>query len=294
MVMMPGQGTLPLRAGVGLKPEHFADARTGSPEGIWFEVHPENYMIGGGPRLRGLQSIREHYPLSLHGVGASLGGPELTDAGHIKALKRLIDMFEPESVSEHAVWSHANGVYFADLLPLPRTRDAMRRLVDGIDHFQQGIGRQILIENPSNYLPLISEMDEPEFLVAAARQAGCGLLIDVNNIYVSSRNCGIDAEAYLRAIPAELVGEIHIAGFDPDPELGDRLLIDSHAADVSPEVWSLLDLALQLFGPKPVLLERDDNLPGYEKLLAERQLADQAIANVNGELHKLPRERRCA
>lgn len=290
---MRGSGSLPLTAGVGLKPEHFEDARTGSPEGIWFEVHPENYMIGGGPRLRGLQSIREQYPLSLHGVGASLGGPELTDAGHIKALKRLIDLFEPESVSEHAVWSQANGVYFADLLPLPRTQDAMRRLVDGIDHFQQGIGRRILIENPSNYLPLISEMDEPDFLVSAARSAGCGLLIDVNNIYVSSHNCGIDAEAYLRAIPPDLVGEIHIAGFDPDSKLGEQLLIDSHAADVSPEVWALLDLALQLFGARPVLLERDDNLPAYSILLAERQLAEQAISRASAE-NRPPREQRCA
>ncbi len=276
--MMSGVSKLPLHAGVGLKPEHFKDAQTDSPKEIWFEVHPENYMIGGGPRLRGLQSIREHYPLSLHGVGASLGGPELCDQQHIRALKRLIDMFEPESVSEHAVWSSTGGVYYADLFPLPRTAVAMQQLVDGINHFQEGIGRPILIENPSNYLPVISEMDEADFLVSVAQQTGCGLLVDVNNIYVSSHNCGIDADAYLKAIPPQLVGEIHIAGFDPDPKLGGKLLIDSHAADVSEQVWSLLDTALACFGPKPVLLERDDNLPAYPQLLAERSLAEQAIA----------------
>jgi uncharacterized protein (UPF0276 family) len=276
---------LPLNAGVGLKPEHFSEAGLHSPEEIWFEVHPENYMIGGGPRLRGLQSIREQYSLSLHGVGASLGGPELCDAKHITAIRQLIDRFEPESVSEHAVWSRANGVYYADLLPLPRTLLAMQQLVDGVNHFQEGIGRQILLENPSNYLPVVSEMDEADFLVSVAEQTGCGLLIDVNNIYVSSQNCGIDAAAYIHAIPAERVGEIHVAGFDLDPKLGKRLLIDSHAADVAPEVWELLDLALTHFGPKPVLLERDDNLPAYSELLAERTLAEQAIKRAKSLLH---------
>ncbi len=271
---------LPLHAGVGLKPEHFSDVENTSPKEIWFEVHPENYMIGGGPRLRGLQAICEHFPLSLHGVGASLGGAELTDAKHITEMRRLIDLLEPVSVSEHAVWSSTNGVYYADLLPIPRTRVAMQNLVDGVNHFQEGIGRQILLENPSNYLPVASEMDEPDFLVSVARQTGCGLLVDVNNIYVSSRNCGIDAVAYIHAIPSELVGEIHVAGFDPDPNLGEQLLIDSHASDVAPEVWHLLDVALEHFGPKPVLLERDDNLPAYAELLKERALAEQAIERL--------------
>ncbi len=287
---------LPLHAGLGLKPEHFSDAEKHSPKNIWFEVHPENYMIGGGPRLRGLLSIRERFPLSLHGVGASLGGPELTDNAHISALKRLVDLLQPQSVSEHAVWSRANGVYYADLLPLPRTRDAMQRLVDGVNHFQEGIGRQILLENPSNYLPVISEMDEADFLVSIAKQTGCGLLVDVNNIYISSQNCDIDATEYIRAIPADLVGEIHIAGFDVDPNLEQRLLIDSHAADVAPEVWRLLDLALAQFGPKPVLLERDDNLPEYPVLLEERALAEKAIQHSKAILQNATNndDRRCA
>ena len=243
-------------------------------------------MIGGGPRLRGLHSVREQFPLSLHGVGASLGGPELCDTKHITAIRKLIDRFEPESVSEHAVWSSANGVYYADLLPLPRTQLAMQRLVDGVNHFQEGIGRHILLENPSNYLPVVSEMDEADFLVSVSEQTGCGLLIDVNNIYVSSQNCGIDAAAYIHAIPAERVGEIHVAGFDPDPKLGKRLLIDSHASDVAPEVWELLDLALAHFGPKPVLLERDDNLPAYSMLLEERATAEQAIERSNSVSHE--------
>ena len=274
------QSSLPLHAGLGLKPEHFAEVEKHSPNEIWFEVHPENYMIGGGPRLRGLLSIREQFSLSLHGVGASLGGPELTDDRHISALRRLIDLLEPGCVSEHAVWSRANGVYYADLLPLPRTRDAMQRLVDGVNHFQEGIGHKILLENPSNYLPVISEMDEADFLVSVAKQTGCGLLVDVNNIYVSSKNCGINATEYILAIPAELVGEIHIAGFDVDPNLDQQLLIDSHAADVAPEVWDLLSLALTQFGPKPVLLERDDNLPEYPVLLKERARAEKAIQHA--------------
>ena len=282
---------LPRHAGVGLKPEHFAAAQLDSPAEIWFEVHPENYMIGGGPRLRGLSQVRENYPLSLHGVGASLGGPELTDASHISALKYLIELLEPDSVSEHAVWSRLNGVYYADLFPLPRTRIAMQQLVDGITHFQEGIGRSILLENPSNYLPVISEMDEADFLVEVARKAGCGLLVDVNNIYVSSQNCGIDAVSYLNSIPPELVGEIHIAGYDIDPNLGDTLLIDSHASDVAPEVWTLLDVALEHFGPRPVLLERDDNLPDYSQLLAERQIAERAITRA--EAMSLPSPAMC-
>jgi uncharacterized protein (UPF0276 family) len=272
---------LPEHAGIGLKPEHFEAAERDSPIDIWFEVHPENYMVGGGPRLRGLQSIREHFPLSLHGVGASLGGSERTPVEHIRALRRLIDIFEPASISEHAVWSQLDGVYFADLLPLPRTRDAMQGLVDGINHFQEGIGRRILIENPTNYLPVISEMDEADFLVEVAHRTGCGLLVDVNNIYISSRNCGIDAQKYLHSIPANMVGEIHVAGFDLDPNIGTDLLIDSHASDVDEAVWNLLTLALDRFGPKPVLLERDDKLPAFSSLLAERQVAEGMIEQVS-------------
>ena len=282
---------LPNSAGIGLKPEHFTDAKADRPCDIWFEVHPENYMIDGGPRLRGLLSICKDSPLSLHGVGASLGGPDLPDPEHLSALRRLIDLTEPASVSEHAVWSRFEGIYFADLIPLPRTKVAIQRLVNGIDCFQQGIGRKILVENPTNYLPVISEMDEPDFLVNVAKSAGCGLLIDINNLYLSSVNCGIDATAYIHAIPPELVGEIHIAGFDPDPNLGERFLVDSHASPVDQAVWVLLDIALAHFGPKSVLLERDSNLPSYTELLEERNLASQALNKV---LNKKPSKNNAA
>ncbi len=271
---------LPVQAGLGLKPEHFQAAETSSPADIWYEVHPENYFIAGGERLSSLISISQQYPLSLHGVGASLGGPQLPDENHIKEIKRLIDLLNPVSVSEHAVWSRLGNHYFADLLPLPRTKYALKQLVDGIDCYQSGLGRRILIENPTNYLPVITEMDEADFLISAAQSSGCGLLLDVNNLYLSGQNCGLDIDAYLAALPPELVGEIHVAGFDLDPNMGDALLIDSHASDVDQAVWQLLDKALSHFGPKPVLLERDGNLPSYAELLRERKIAQQALQNI--------------
>ena len=277
---MPGQ--LPNRAGVSLKPEYFADVLNADSSktvhsGLWFEVHPENYMTCGGPRLRGLMDIAEQYAISLHGVSASLGGPDLVPDEYLAQLKSLIARVDPVSISEHAVWSRFEGRYYAELLPLPRTADAMTSLVNGVDHMQNAIGRQILLENPANYLPLISEMDEPDFLVQVAKKTGCGLLIDVNNIFVSANNCGIDASSYIKSVPDELVGEIHIAGFDPDPRLGKRLLIDSHGSAVAEPVWQLLSLTLQHYGPKPVLVERDANLPDFKVLLAERDRADGMI-----------------
>ncbi|MEX0943282.1 MAG: DUF692 domain-containing protein [Pseudomonadales bacterium] len=273
---MPVRG-LPASGGVSLKPEYFSGAAALLEENIWFEVHPENYMIEGGPRLKGLMDAAARFPISFHGVGASLGGPTLTPTEHIRELGRLIERVEPASISEHAVWSGVPGQYFAELLPLPRTREAMWRLVDGIDYFQEMLGRSILIENPSNYLPFISEMDEPEFLNEVAKRTGCGLLLDVNNVFVSSNNCGIDPQAYIRTIDRDLVGEIHVAGHTPDEIHGSRLLIDSHAAPVAESVWHLLDVALDHLGPVPVLIERDANLPAFEELLEEKRHADRLL-----------------
>ncbi|RTE66717.1 DUF692 domain-containing protein [Amphritea opalescens] len=269
-----------LGAGLGLKAEHLDDILA-LPTGeevctgghLWFEVHTENYFVAGGPRLNYLRAIRENYDLSFHGVGGSLGYDHQSMPEHIKQVKALINEFQPTLISEHAVWSRASGAYFADLMPLPRTQDALQSLVDGVDRYQSGIGRRILIENPSNYLDFTSEMDEPQFLVEAAQRSGCGLLIDINNLYLSSKNTGIDAAQYLSQIPAELVGEIHIAGHDPDPELGQALLIDSHASPVDLPVWELLQHALTLFGHRPVLVERDANLPPFAELMNERQQA---------------------
>ena len=269
---------LPAATGVSLKPEYFADVESLAPGNAWFEVHPENYLIGGGPRLEGLLDVAARFPISLHGVSASLGGPVLTPDAHLKALRRLIDLVHPAAVSEHAVWSRTSAQYYADLLPLPCTNEALDNLVNGIDHFQNGIGRQILIENPSNYVPISGEMNEADFLVEAATRSGCGLLLDVNNLYISARNCGTDAHAYIEAIPADLVGEIHIAGFSPDEHFGEALLIDSHAAAVAPPVWQLLEKALRHLGPTPVLIERDAELPPFAELWREREYAEQ-LAN---------------
>jgi hypothetical protein len=271
---------LPDATGISLKPEYFPDALALKTGETWFEVHPENYMIGGGPRLEGLLSAAERFPISLHGVGASLGGPGLPTAQHIRALRRLIDLVNPAAVSEHAVWSRTQSQYFADLLPLPRTQEALQNLADGIDHFQNGIGRCILIENPSNYLPFRSEMDEPDFLAEVARRTGCGLLFDVNNLYISANNCGMNAERYIESLPCDLVSEIHIAGHTPDERFGEALLIDSHAAAVSEPVWALLAFALKHLGPRPVLLERDANMPPFAELMQEKYRSDQLQSSI--------------
>lgn len=275
-----------LTAGVGLKAEHYQDVLAmqndnTAPEGLWFEVHTENYFVDGGPRLEYLEAIRQHSPISFHGVGASLGGDTLPDKQHLKKVKALVERYQPTLVSEHAVWSTANGAYYADLMPLPRTERYLKQLINGVDSYQNGIGRRILIENPTNYLQFKSEMDEPEFLVEAATRAGCGILLDVNNLYLSSRNCGIDALDYIHRIPKNMIGEIHIAGFTVDPALGESLLIDSHDQAVDEEVWQLLNSALDRFGHTPVLLERDANIPPLKELLSEQQRAHQLLQHFS-------------
>jgi uncharacterized protein (UPF0276 family) len=277
-------------AGLGLKPEHYQDvlalaegSTDSSANNPWFEVHTENYFVAGGPRLDYLRAINEHFALSFHGVGGSLGYDAAAMPDHLRQVKALVDEFQPQFISEHAVWSRFQGRYYADLLPLPRTRVALQSLIDGIDQYQSAIDRCIFIENPSNYLDFTSEMDEPEFLVEAARRSGCGLLIDINNLYISSRNTGLDAANYLAKIPPELVGELHIAGHDADPELGQQLLIDSHAATIVEPVWSLLERALALFGHKPVLIERDANIPAFIELMDELQIANSYLARADSE-----------
>jgi uncharacterized protein (UPF0276 family) len=272
--------TLPREAGLGLKPDFYDQALAYSGGDIWYEIHPENYMVEGGPRLNWLEAFCDKFAVSFHGVGASLGGLDPFEPNHLASLKSLIDRFNPAQVSEHATWSSFEGQYFADLLPLPRTKAVQDHMVERIDAFQNALGRRILIENPTNYMAAHFELDEPEFLVDIAKRAGCGLLVDVNNIYISSVNVGVNAQHYLDAIPAELVGEIHIAGFDPDATHGQKLLIDTHSAPVSDPVWELLDYALARFGPKPVLLERDGNIPAFEVLMAEHKRAGQALGNV--------------
>ncbi|WP_339667891.1 DUF692 domain-containing protein [Dasania marina] len=268
-------------AGLSLKPQHFNAAAQCDVDGLWFEVHPENYFMAGGPRLAGLQRVAERHPIALHGVGASLGSGAC-DPEHIARLAKLIKLINPVTVSEHAVWSTFAGVYFADLLPLPRTEDALSRLVEGVECLQEGIGRTILLENPSNYLPVKSEMDEPEFLIEVAQRTGCGLLLDVNNVYVSARNVGMDAHAYIMALPPELIGEIHIAGHQADIQHGEKLLIDSHDCAVADPVWQLLDFTLQHVGHVPTLLERDADIPAFSTLLTELSRVNHALASATG------------
>jgi uncharacterized protein (UPF0276 family) len=276
---------MPPTAGLGLKPQHYADALAAEDEGLWFEVHPENYMVGGGPRLRALEAIRRQHPLSLHGVGLSLAADADPDSAHLAALKALADRFEPFVVSEHLAWSAWRGVHQPDLLPFPRTRAALDRIAGNIGRTQDVLGRTILVENPSLYLPLTGhELDETDFLAQLARRTGCGLLVDVNNVFVSASNLGYAAEAYLDALPAAAIGEIHLAGHGPD-EGGSALLIDTHGAPVAEPVWTLYRRLVDRIGPRPTLIERDDDIPAFAALMAERDRAHGMLRRLAEPAH---------
>ena len=273
---------IPPRAGVGFKGDHAGIVSGSRPDIGWFEVHPENYMVAGGPRLAVLEDLRDSYPLSLHGVGMSLGGAERLDPNHLKAFRGLVDRFDPGLVSEHIAWSAHDGLWFADLLPPSLSRDGLDRLCDNIDEMQEALARPILIENPANYLVLPDrEMDEVAFIVEAAKRTGCGLLVDVNNVYVSAENIGLDAEAYLDAIPVDPIGEIHLAGFTVDEAAGERLLIDSHGAAVDPAVWRLYDRLIARVGKRPTLVEWDKDVPAWEVLYAEAIEAETRLARLS-------------
>jgi uncharacterized protein (UPF0276 family) len=264
-------------AGLGLKPQHYDDALVATVPGLWFEVHPENYMAAGGPRLDALAAVRARHPLSLHGVGLSLAADADPDPDHLAALRALVDRFEPFLVSEHLAWSTHRGVHQPDLLPFPRTRAALARIADNIGRMQDAVGRAVLIENPSLYLPLTGhDLDETDFLAALVAKTGCGLLVDVNNVFVSAGNLGYSAQAYLDALPAAAIGEIHLAGHGLD-EGGSSLLIDTHGAPVAEAVWSLYRRLIDRVGPRPTLIERDDTIPAFAVLMAERDRAQALI-----------------
>ncbi|MHA6288041.1 MNIO family bufferin maturase [Maricaulis sp. CAU 1757] len=274
---------MPPNAGLSLKPEHFRPALESTADGLWFEVHPENYMEAGGPRLAWLEAIRAERPLTFHGVGLSLGGPGPLDTDHLRRWRELVDRYEPALVSEHLAWSALDGAWFNDLLPTPMTQAALDRFCEHVDTLQTALGRSILVENPSRYLPLKGEMDEADFLAEAVRRTGCGLLLDVNNLYITGNNLGQDIKAWLDRVPLSAVGEIHVAGHEADAALGGALLIDTHGAPVSTGVWALLDSVLQRTGPCPVLVERDTAVPGFATLLAERDQAQAALSLVSRE-----------
>jgi uncharacterized protein (UPF0276 family) len=267
-------------AGVGFKTEHYAEALAAPAADLWFEVHAENYMVAGGPRLAMLERLRRDRPLSLHGVGMSLAGHAEPDPEHIAALKRLVDRFEPALVSEHLAWSRLDGRCFPDLLPVPRTNEVLARCVANISRVQDALGRQILIENPTHYLALTDHSwSETSFLAELARRSGCGLLIDVNNVAVGAHNLGYDPLAWLEATPADYVGEIHLAGHSLDAE--GTLLIDSHDAPISDDVWELYQSLIARIGPRPTLIERDGHLPPFAELMRER---DRAQGTLMGDL----------
>lgn len=265
-------------AGLGLKPQHFEAALASTADRLWFEVHPENYMAEGGPRLAWLELIRARHPIALHGVALSLAADAEPDGVHLGRLQALCARIEPLRVTEHLAWSSWRGTYHPDLLPFPRSREALARIAANVSRVQDALQRPIAIENPSHYLRLDGhDFDEIDFLTQLARRTGCRLLLDVNNVFVSSRNLGLNAEAYLDAFPAALIDEIHLAGHTADANLGEQLLIDSHDAPIAPAVWSLYARLIDRVGPRPTLIERDDNLPEFDELMAEREHADALL-----------------
>ena len=284
MARPAGHTTLPVRAGVGLKSAHYRQILETDPDIGFFEVHAENYLVDGGPFHHYLARIRDRYPLSVHGVALSIGAEEALNLEHLDAVADLLERYQPQSFSEHLAWSTHAGVFFNDLLPLPYTQSALQRVCDHIDQIQTRLRRTMLLENPATYVEFArSEMDEASFIASVVRRTGCGLLLDVNNVYVSSVNHHFDAHAYIRALPLDRVGEIHLAGFAEQQDgQGDRLLIDSHGAPVAQTVWDLYAFALGLTGPVATLIERDNDVPDLALLAHEASLADELLrAAVN-------------
>ncbi|HEU0220806.1 MAG TPA: DUF692 domain-containing protein [Paracoccaceae bacterium] len=280
----PAPGGLPPRGGASFKPEHAAAILAGPTEVGWFEVHAENYMGAGGLPHRLLGEIRARYPLSIHGVGLSIGGAGPLDRAHLGRLAALLGRYQPASFSEHLAWSSHEGIYFNDLLPLPYNGETLAHVTAHIDEVQEALGRQMLLENPASYLAIDgSEMDEIDFLSEIARRTGCGLLLDINNVVVAAANCGFDAWAYLDRFALDLVGEIHIAGHAVETDgPGGPLLIDTHDRPVAEAVWPLYGAVIAKAGPKPTLVEWDAHLPPWPVLRDEVAAIDRIIAQSHG------------
>ena len=273
------QMDIPARAGVGLKAEHDRTILDAKPDIGWFEIHAENYMGDGGPPHHYLERIRELYPISLHGVGLSIGSDGPLDQDHLKRLKSLNERYRPGLFSEHLAWSTHEGVYFNDLLPIPYTEDAVRRVTGHISQVQDALGRRMLLENPSTYVTFEdSTMSEIAFLEAVAERTGCGLLLDVNNVFVSAVNHGFSPERYIDDFPLHLVGEIHLGGHAEDEDdQGGRLLIDAHDREIVDPVWSLFERVIDLAGKRPTLIEWDNNVPEWNTLFAEAKRAEAIL-----------------
>jgi uncharacterized protein (UPF0276 family) len=274
---------LPARAGVGFKPVHFRTILV-EPQPIgFFEVHAENYMGAGGPPHAQLATLRQRYALSLHGVGLSIGSMQPLDRDHLARLRSLCDRYEPESFSEHLAWSSHDGVYFNDLLPLPYTPQTLARVAEHIDTVQTTLRRQMLLENPSTYVGIAeSTIPEVEFLAEVSRRTGCGLLLDINNVFVSSTNLGTSPQDYLDEFPFERVEEIHLGGHYLDiDDAGAPLLIDTHAAPVAQPVWELYACVIARIGPIATVIEWDNDIPDWPMLRAEAVAAERILAEAS-------------
>ena len=273
---------LPPRAGLGLKPEHFRDVLETRPQLGFFEVHAENYMVDGGAFHHYLGLIRRDYPLSIHGVGLSIGGESPLDEAHLDRLAALFERYVPQSFSEHLAWSSHGENFLNDLLPVPYHPATLSRVCAHIDRVQERLGRRLLLENPATYVEFAaSTMSETDFIGEVIRRTGCGLLLDVNNVYVSGTNHGRDPYACIDALPLQAAGEIHLAGFARDVDAaGDPLLIDSHGAPVAQAVWDLYRYTLARTGPLPTLIERDNDIPAFPVLFAEARQAEVLLVKA--------------
>lgn len=275
-------------AGIGLKDEHALPLLEGAAAVDFLEIHAENYFVAGGPRLRRLERLRERLPLSLHGVGLSIGGEAPLDEAHLDALAALLQRFEPRWFSEHLAWSSHGGTWLNDLLPLPYDDATLQRVCEHIDRVQTRLRRRMLLENPSSYVAYeCSTWDEGAFIAEVVRRTGCGALLDVNNAYVSGVNHGRDPWALIEALPVDAIGEIHLAGFAEDRDAaGDRMLIDHHGAPVDAAVWALYQRTLERLGPRPTLIERDNEVPALPVLAAEAAHARAAMRALGTALQE--------
>ena len=269
---------IPASAGIGLRAPHLGRVLAERPRVPWFEVHSENLFAAGGAIHADMHRIRDDYPLSLHGVGLSLGSADSLDERHLDRLAELVHQYQPALVSEHLCWAALGGVHSNDLLPLPMTDEALVQTVAHIQQAQERLGRELLVENVSTYLRFVeADYYEWDFVAEVVRRSGCGLLLDVNNIYVNSINHGFDPSAYLRAMPTKAVREIHLAGFTRKTGLAVPLLIDTHSGSVDAAVWALYAEALDRLGPVPTLIEWDQDIPELEILLAEAARAEELL-----------------
>ena len=277
-----GENTIPARAGIGLRGPHQAQFLSGRPPVAWLEAHSENYFAENGVAVATLERIRADYPISLHGVGLSLGSVDPLDIEHLRKLKQLHERIEPGLVSEHLSWGSVDGRYLNDLLPLPYTEEAIAHITARIQQVQEYLQRQILIENVSGYLEYrSSSMPEWEFLTAVTERSGARILLDVNNIYVNAQNHGISAEDYIDSVPVESVAEIHLAGHSVQVFDDLEILVDTHNALICDEVWTLYEAAAARFGAVPTLIEWDSELPPLQTLLNEAERAQQRLEKAN-------------